>query len=197
MFIMFIPRIYCWEILLRVPPSPSPALPADSPQGDGSLRDDPEPYILETKPQRGQSREEIARRTSWARAQRTAELWAAAARSSPPPPPPHNRIPFAEESGVPQRGEETPAEAGAQAAAGLFSPPYEEEKIQRLAAKFRGITCGKTTRCRACADNTLRQRSAHNASAVLKYELGKETKRDGFGLKGTHLFSRSIYLFIN
>lgn len=51
-------------------------------------------------------------------------------------------------------------------------------------------------------DNTLRQSRActpivHNSHAVLKYELGKETKRDSFGRKGTHLFSRSIYLFIN
>lgn len=37
---------------------------------------------------------------------------------------------------------------------------------------------------------------AHSNTA-LKYQLGKETKRGGFGLKSTHLFSRSIYLFIN
>lgn len=49
-------------------------------------------------------------------------------------------------------------------------------------------------------ENTVAEESmacqAHSNTA-LKYQLGKETKRDGFGLKRTHLFSRSIYLFIN
>jgi len=64
------------------------------------------------------------------------------------------------------------------------------------------ITRGKTSRHGPCPDNRLRQRRArlrvvHSSHAALKYELGKDTKRDGFGLKGTHLFLRSIYLFIN
>lgn len=69
-------------------------------------------------------------------------------------------------------------------------------------SQFRCITCGETTRHRPCAENTLRQWRArvhvvNNSCSALKYKLGKETKRDGFGLEGTHLFSRSIYLFIN
>lgn len=155
MFIMFIPRIYCWEILLRVPPSPSPALPADSPQGDGSLRDDPEPYILETKPQRGRSREEIARRTSWARAQRTAELWAAAARSSPPPPPRtiasrlRRRAEFRSGARRPQR------KRARRLLQGSFPPPTRKRKFSDLrpssevlpVAKPPGAERALTTHC--------------------------------------------------
>lgn len=66
------------------------------------------------------------------------------------------------------------------------------------------ITGGKTTPCR-WRQPVPRQHAAagkgahvaHNLCSVLKYELGKETKRCGLRLKGTHLFLRSIYLFIN
>lgn len=67
-------------------------------------------------------------------------------------------------------------------------------------SQFRGFTWGKPTQCRSCPENTEAEESTVSrarSNPALKYQLGKKTKRDGFGLKRTHLFSRSIYLFIN
>lgn len=64
---------------------------------------------------------------------------------------------------------------------------------------FGCSTGAEATRCRRrqALHTAAGKRVLHNSCSVLKYELGKETKRYGSGLKGTHLFSRSIYLFIN
>lgn len=188
---------------LRKAPAGAPdtiaALPADSPQGDRSLRDDPGRRAIHPRNETSNGLFPVTDHP--AEVLQKPHYTGTAENSTAVPPQAAESHPICREEQSFAAGQGDPSRSRhAGRCRGVF--PHTTKRNSVTWSQFRRITGGKTARYRPSTDNTLRQRRArvrvvHHSYVVPKYELGKETERDGFGLRGIHLFLRSIYLFIN